>query len=318
MRDVTAETITRTFLDYCGPDTSPRLVHLLEHLAGHLHAFVKETGLTHAEWRKAIEILTRAGEITDDERNEFVLLSDVLGVSSLVDMINSKPNATSSSVLGPFHILGAPDLPYGGDLKRGNDGATVVVKGVVRDPDGNPIEGAAIELWQTADNGLYSNQDPEQDRYNLRARMTSGESGEYGFTTIRPAPYTVPDDGPVGDLLRATGRHPWRPSHLHFIITAPGYHSLVTEVFPDDDPYLDEDAVFGVRDDLVMQYVEQTDPGLVPDEFEARDRLTSPYYSVEFDFVLAVDEDDQARCDVDTGLATADDHNARIDGRSGI
>lgn len=290
MRDVTADTITKTFLGYCGPETSPRLRFLLEHLAGHLHDFVKETGLTHAEWRKAIEILTKAGEITDDERNEFVLLSDVLGVSSLVDMVNSKAEATSSSVLGPFHILGAPDLAYGGDLKRDNDGATVVVQGFVRDPDGNPITGAEIELWQTADNGLYSNQDPNQDRYNLRTRMTSGPNGEYGFTTVRPAPYTVPDDGPVGELLHATGRHPWRPSHLHFIITAPGYHSLVTEVFPSDDPYLDEDAVFGVRNDLIMEYVEQTDPQRVPDAFAAKEKLTMPYYSVDFDFVLAADE----------------------------
>ncbi|MCP4317245.1 MAG: hydroxyquinol 1,2-dioxygenase [Hyphomicrobiales bacterium] len=290
MRDVTAETLTKTFLDYCGPETSPRLRFLLEQLAGHLHAFVMDTGLTHAEWRKAIEILTKAGEITDDERNEFVLLSDVLGVSSLVDMVNTKAEATSSSVLGPFHILGAPDLAYGGDLKRDNDGATLVVKGVVRDTEGNPVSGAAIELWQTADNGLYSNLDPKQDRYNLRARLTSVENGEYGLTTIRPAPYTVPDDGPVGELLHATGRHPWRPSHLHFIITAPGYHSLVTEVFPSDDPYLDEDAVFGVRGDLIMEYVERTDPGFVPEEYEARDKLTNPYYSVDFDFVLAVDD----------------------------
>ncbi|MEM9107836.1 MAG: dioxygenase, partial [Pseudomonadota bacterium] len=265
---------------------------LLQHLATHLHTFAKETGLTHAEWRKAIELLTKAGEITDDERNEFVLFSDVLGVSSLVDMINSKPDSTSSSVLGPFHILGAPDLPYGGDLKRDNDGATVIVKGYVRDPSGNPIEGAAIELWQTAENGLYSNQDPNQDRYNLRSRMISGKQGEYGFSTIRPAPYTVPDDGPVGELLHATGRHPWRPSHLHFIITAPGYHSLVTEVFPSDDPYLDEDAVFGVRDDLVMEYVEQTDPDLVPDAFEAKEKLTSPFFVVDFDFVLSAEEDE--------------------------
>ncbi|MEM6464674.1 MAG: dioxygenase [Pseudomonadota bacterium] len=290
MRDVTAETITQTFLGYCGPETPPRLRYLLEHLAQHLHAFVKETGLTHAEWRKAIEMLTKAGEITDDERNEFVLFSDVLGISSLVDMVNSKPEGTSSSVLGPFHILGAPELAYGGDLKHDNEGDTVVVKGRVCDPHGNPISGAAIEIWQTADNGLYSNQDPAQERYNFRARQISKDDGRYGFTTVRPAPYTVPDDGPVGELLHATGRHPWRPSHLHFIITAPGYHSLVTEVFPSDDRYLDEDAVFGVRNDLIMEYVEQKDPGLVPPEFEAKDRLSDPYYVVDFDFVLAVDE----------------------------
>ena len=289
MRNVTTETLTQTFLDYCGPETSPRLRFLLEHLVGHLHTFVRETGLTHAEWRKAIELLTKAGEITDDERNEFVLFSDVLGLSSLVDMVNSKPDATSSSVLGPFHILGAPALAYGGDLKQDNDGATVVVKGAVRDPAGNPISGAEIEIWQTADNGLYSNQDPKQPEYNLRARLKARDNGDYAFTTVRPAPYTVPDDGPVGALLHATGRHPWRPSHLHFIVMAPGYRMLVTEVFPSDDPYLDEDAVFGVRADLIMNYVEQADHGLVPEDFEARPRLTSPYYTVDFDFVLAAE-----------------------------
>ena len=287
MRHVTADTLTQAFLDYCGPDTSPRLRFVLEHLVQHLHDFVKETELTHDEWNKGIELLTKTGEITDSERNEFVLMSDVLGVSSLVDMVNSRPEATSSSVLGPFHILGAPELAFGGDLKGDNDGATVVVKGAVRDTAGDPIAGAEIELWQTADNGLYSNQDPAQAEYNLRARLTTTDDGRYALTTIRPAPYTVPDDGPVGELLHATGRHPWRPSHLHFIVSAPGFHPLVTEVFPSDDPYLDEDAVFGVRTDLIMEYEEQTDTSLVPDLFEAKDRLTVPYYTVDFDFTLS-------------------------------
>ncbi len=287
MRNVTEETLTQIFLDYCGPETTPRLRYLLEHLVHHLHSFVRETELTHAEWRKAIELLSKAGEISTPERNEFVLFSDVLGLSSLVDMVNSKPDATSSSVLGPFHILGAPDLAYGGDLKADNDGATVVVKGSVRDRQGEPIKGAAIELWQTAENGLYSNQDPAQPEYNLRARMHVGDDGGYALTTVRPAPYSVPDDGPVGELLHATGRQPWRPSHLHFIITAPGYRSLVTEVFPSDDPFLDADAVFGVREDLIMEYVEQTDKQIVSDDFEARQRLTSPFYTVDFDFILA-------------------------------
>ena len=145
MRNVTKETVTQVFLDYCGPETSPRLRFLLEHLATHLHDFVHETKLTHDEWRKAIELLTKAGEITDDERNEFVLFSDVLGVSSLVDMVNTLPEATSSSVLGPFHILGAPELDYGGDLRGDKDAATVIVQGQVRDTDGTPIK-AEIEL----------------------------------------------------------------------------------------------------------------------------------------------------------------------------
>lgn len=289
MRNVNQENLTQVFLDYCGPETSPRLRFLLEHFVNHLHDFVRETGLTHAEWRKAIELLTKAGEITDDVRNEFVLFSDVLGLSSLVDMINWKPGATSSSVLGPFHILGAPDLDYGGDLKKDNDGATVIVQGQVIGADGKPLNDAVIELWQTADNGLYSNQDESQPEYNLRARLNVSDDGRYAVTTVRPAPYTVPDDGPVGELLQATGRHPWRPSHLHFIVSAPGYQTLVTEVFPADDPYLDEDPVFGVREDLVMNYVEHSGSTPIADTFEAADRLTSPYYTVDFDFVLATE-----------------------------
>ncbi|GKX36233.1 MAG: 6-chlorohydroxyquinol-1,2-dioxygenase [Rhizobiaceae bacterium MnEN-MB40S] len=287
MRNVTKDNITQTFLEYCGPETPPRLRELLTSLASHAHSFIRETGLTHAEWQYAIEFLTRAGEITDPERNEFVLISDVLGLSSLVDMVGTVPGATSSSVLGPFHILGAPPLDYGGDLKQDNDGATVVVKGRVRNMEGNPVPEAEIEIWQTADNGLYSNQDVTQPEYNLRARLKVDHDGNYGFTTIRPAPYTVPDDGPVGDLLRATGRRPWRPSHLHFIVMAPGYRDLVTEVFPSDDPYLDEDPVFGVREDLIMQYVQEDNPDTIEDDFRAKERLTSPFFTVDFDFVLA-------------------------------
>ena len=287
MRNVDQHTITQAFLDYCGDDTDPRLRIILERLAHHLHAFTREVELTHDEWRKAIEFLTAAGNISTPERNEFILLSDVLGLSSLVDMIHSPKEATASSVLGPFHITGAPDLPVGGDLKGDNDGDTVIVQGKVLSPDGKPIPGAALEIWQTAENGLYSNQDTAQPDYNLRARQVVGEDGRYAFTTVRPAPYTVPDDGPVGDLLRATGRHPWRPSHLHFIIQAEGFRTLVTELFPDDDPYLDEDAVFGVRQDLTMHYRECSDPKDAPSDLDAKERLTKTFYRIDFDFRLA-------------------------------
>lgn len=287
MRNVSTESITQAFLDYCGDDTSPRLKFVLEKFAHHLHDFVRETNLTHEEWRLGLELLQKAGDITDSERNEFVLFSDVLGLSSLVDMVHSPDGVTPSSVLGPFHILGAPDLPVGGDLKRDNDGATVIVQGVVQDQDGNPIKGAEIEIWQTADNGLYSNQDEGQSEYNLRGHMIVGDDGVYKLTTVRPAPYTVPNDGPVGELLKATGRHPWRPSHLHFIITAPGFRSLVTEVFPSDDPYLDNDAVFGVREKLIMEYVEKTDLSEVPEGLEIGQNVTMPFFKVDFDFVLA-------------------------------
>lgn len=287
MRNVTKDSITQAFLDYVGGDTDERLKFVLEKLVHHLHDFVRETDLTHEEWRKGLELMTKAGEITTPERNEFILFSDVLGLSSLVDMAHSPEGATPSSVLGPFHILGAPDLPIGGDLKRDNEGEPVVVGGRVTSQDGKPIEGATLEIWQTADNGLYSNQDEQQPEYNLRARQTTKADGRYLFSTVRPAPYTVPDDGPVGELLHATGRHPWRPSHLHFIVTADGYRSLVTEVFPSDDPYLDEDAVFGVREKLIMEYQPKDDPSPLPDDLAIKDEINGPYSLVEFDFVLA-------------------------------
>lgn len=288
MRNVTPETLEGELLALMADDTDPRLRVVLTALVKHLHAFAKEVGLTHAEWRKGLELLTKAGEITDEERNEFVLFSDVLGLSSLVDMLNSPKGCTNSSVLGPFHILGAPALPVGGDMIGDNPGQQVVVEGHVRDTDGNPIAGANIEIWQTADNGLYSNQDTAQSEYNLRASMTTGDDGRYVVSTIRPAPYMVPTDGPVGELLNATGRHAWRPSHLHFIIQAKGYRSLVTEVFPSDDPYLDQDAVFGVRSDLVMEYA-PGDRAALADDIAARDKLADDFAKVDFDFILPVE-----------------------------
>jgi len=287
MRNVSKDTLTETFLGYCAADTDPRLRYVLERLAHHLHTFVQEVGLTHAEWEKGIELLVKAGEISDANRNEFILFSDVLGVSSLVDMVNTPADATSSSVLGPFHILGAPALPVGGNLKQDNEGEIVVFTGQVQDTAGQPVPGAALEIWQTAGNGLYSNQDAAQPDYNLRARMTVGDDGRYAFTTVRPAPYTVPDDGPVGELLRATGRHPWRPSHMHFIVEADGFRTLVTELFPGDDPYLDEDAVFGVREELVREYVRHDDVADLPPGLEDADKIAPPFQMVDFDITLA-------------------------------
>ena len=287
MRTVSKDNITQSFLDYVADDTDPRLKFVLGKLVQHLHDFVRETDLTHDEWRKGLEVLYGSGEISSPERNEFVLLSDVLGVSSLVDMVNSSPEGTPSSVLGPFHILGAPDVPVGADLVGENTGDIAIIGGRVLSVEGDPIEGAELEIWQTAENGLYSGQDKAQPEYNLRAHMVTGEDGRYLFSTVRPAPYTVPDDGPVGELLHSTGRHPWRPSHLHFIVTAEGQQSLVTEVFPSNDPYLDEDAVFGVREDLIMDYRESSDPSSLPDDLEIKSKLDGVFYQVDFDFVLS-------------------------------
>ncbi|NRA99440.1 MAG: hydroxyquinol 1,2-dioxygenase [Rhodobacteraceae bacterium] len=285
MRNVTADNITDVFMGYFGEDTNPRLLEVMGSLAKHLHAFAKDVNLTHAEWQKAIEFLEAAGDISDAERHEFVLLSDVLGLSSLVDMINSTDKGTSSSVLGPFHISGAPPIEFGADLKRHYEGEVLLAMGRVLDPDGNPIEGAEIDIWQTAPNGLYSSQDPEQDTYSFHGIMTTAADGRYGFTTVKPVSYEVPTDGPVGDILRATGRHAWRPSHLHYIIKADGFRPLVTEIFPDDDPYLDEDTVFGVRSDLVMKYLEHPASDF-PEGYVLSGKVNEPFLIADFDLVL--------------------------------
>ncbi len=286
MHNVTTDSITDAVLNHCTDTESDRLRFIFERLVHHLHDFARETDLTHEEWRTGIDFLTRTGEITTPNRNEFILLSDVLGLSSLVDMINSGPDATPSSALGPFHIMGAPDLAIGGDLKKDNPGDYVVVSGTVRDAEQKPVGGAVLEIWQTAPNGLYSNQDPEQSAFNLRARLKTGADGHYAFTTVRPCAYTVPDDGPVGEILHATGRHPWRPAHYHFIVFAPDHRTLVTELFPSDDAYIDDDAVFGVRRALTVPFKRHDDLADLPGGLEAADRITAPWYWVDFDFVL--------------------------------
>lgn len=286
MRNVTKDNITDVFMQYLGDDVNPRLREVMGSLVKHLHDFAREVNLTHEEWNTGIAFLDRAGEISDAERHEFVLLSDVLGLSSLVDMLHSSDVGTSSSVLGPFHISGSPPLHVGGDMRKDFDAPVLLVEGTVKDTDGNPISGATLDIWQTAPNGLYSSQDPDQDTYSFHGLQTVGEDGRYAFTTVRPVEYTVPSDGPVGDILRACGRHPWRPSHLHYIAEAEGFKPLVTEVFPDDDPYLDQDTVFGVRDDLVMSY--QTMPaGSFPDTgFDLSGKVEGDYLKVTFDLVL--------------------------------
>lgn len=285
MRDVTPDTISDVFASYFSDETDPRFKEIMSALSRHLHAFTREVGLTHDEWRKGLEAMEWAGRITTPERNEFVLLSDVMGLSSLVDMINSRPGATSSSVLGPFHVSDAPPMDLRADLKGDFEGEVLLVQGRVRDLEGNPIPHAQLDIWQTAPNGLYSSQDPDQDIMSFHGLMTADDEGYYAFTTVRPVSYTVPTDGPVGEILNAAGRHPWRPSHLHFIIKADGYRDLVTEVFPNDDPYLDQDTVFGVRRDLVMQYAPQP-AGTFPSGFALSGSVTEAWSQVDFDFKL--------------------------------
>lgn len=286
MRNVTKDTITDVFMGYLGEETDPRMREVMGAMVRHLHAFAREVNLTHDEWNKGIAFLEAAGDISDAERHEFVLLSDVLGLSSLVDMLHNRPEGTSSSVLGPFHIAGSPPLPVGGDMRGDYDAPVLLVEGIVKDPDGAPIPGATLDIWQTAPNGLYSSQDAEQDTYSFHGLQTVGDDGRYAFTTVKPVEYTVPSDGPVGDILRACGRHPWRPSHLHFIAEAAGFRPLVTEVFPEDDPYLDRDTVFGVREDLVMRYRENAPGTFPPEGFALSGKVPDAYLSVRFDLTL--------------------------------
>ncbi|MCC1494311.1 dioxygenase [Cognatishimia sp. F0-27] len=286
MRNVTKDNITDVFMGYLAEDTDPRMREIMGSLVKHLHDFARETNLTHEEWRTGIAFLEGCAAVETEDRHEFVLASDVLGLSSLIDMLHSRDDATSSSVLGPFHVSGAPPLPVGGDMKRHYGGPLLLAEGVIKDTAGNPIPGAEIDIWQTAPNGLYASQDEEQDTYSFHGLMTVGEDGRYAFTTVKPVEYTVPSDGPVGDILRACGRHPWRPSHLHYIVKAEGFQPLVTEIFPEDDPYLDEDTVFGVRKDLVMRYVERPAADF-PDGMVLSGKVTEPFLHVTFDVTLA-------------------------------
>jgi len=286
MRNLTPQTITQAFADYAKNAPSARTRTLLVGLADHLHRFVRENGVTPAEWEAAIGALTRAAAFTDDKRNEYILFSDLLGVSSLIDMVNAAKSGTPSSVLGPFHIEGAPELANGGDLWRGQVGEPLVVSGRVTDEAGAPAKGTLLALWQNAGNGLYAQQDKDQDPTNYHARLTVAPDGTFAFSTVRPVSYTVPDDGPAGDMLHALGRDAWRPAHLHMIIQAPGRAPLITEFFPDDDVYLDRDAVFGVRANLVLPFRRTTDRATLPANLAVRDALPMPVWSVDLQLTL--------------------------------
>lgn len=238
-------------------DADPRLAEIMCCLVRHLHAFAKDVELTQEEWEAAIAFLTRTGQTCSGERQEFILLSDVLGVSMLVDAINNRrpAGATENTVFGPFHLDGAPEREMGDSISLDGKGETCRFEGRVLDLEGQPIEGARIDVWSDNADGFYSVQQPdEQSRWNNRGIFVTGPDGAYDFVGIKPVSYPIPEDGPVGAMLRALGRHAWRPAHMHFLITADGYQKLVTHTFVAGDPYLASDAVFGVKESLIAPF----------------------------------------------------------------
>jgi catechol 1,2-dioxygenase len=278
--DRSAEVVAASFAGT--PD--PRLREVLGALVRHLHAFVKEVELTEAEWAAAIDFLTRTGQKCDGVRQEFILLSDVLGVSMLVETINHRTGgtATESTVLGPFHVVESPPRRLGDTIALDGKGTGCLVSGRVTGPGGEPVPGARVDVWQANDDGFYDVQQPGiQPERNLRGLFTADADGRYRFTSVVPRYYPIPADGPVGQLLGATGRHPYRPAHLHFIVSAPGYRPVTTHVFVADSPYLDSDAVFGVKDSLVREVSEVDDP-----DRAAEAGLPNPFRALSFDLSL--------------------------------
>ncbi|MBQ2259863.1 MAG: intradiol ring-cleavage dioxygenase [Loktanella sp.] len=277
-------TLTEAVKESFKTEEGTRFKFLLESFIDHLHDFTRETNLTHAEWMGVLNFMYDCGKISTPERHEFILASDVLGFSALVDMINTRGGGTEGSNLGPFYLDDAPVKALGADLATDRDGVIILAKGVVRDILGKPLAGAIVDTWQADGSGTYPIQEQErgQDKHDLRGKFTTNEKGEYYYTTVLPKPYTVPFDGPVGDLMRAGKRHPWRAAHLHYILRATGYRDITTEVFFENTEYVDNDAVFGVRKSLItsLKPVKKGQDLGLPLE-------RTPDAMFEFDFVLS-------------------------------
>jgi catechol 1,2-dioxygenase len=285
MKDFTLDNLTDAVVEaYTAKAVSPRMAEIFTSLITHLHAFAKDVELTEQEWFEGIQFLTATGKKCDEKRQEFILLSDTLGLSMVVDAINHPKGGkgTESTVLGPFYVEGAPEVESGSNLiKRDIGGEIVLVTGKVMDADGKPLAGATLDVWQTANNQLYDVQDPDAPEWNLRAKIRARDNGEFSFVSEKPTSYPVPTDGPVGQLLAAGGRHAFRPAHLHFIVEAPGYESLTTHIFVAGDPYLDSDAVFATKADLVASFESCDDQALADAH-----GLPVPFTRVNYDFGL--------------------------------
>ncbi len=279
--------LTGAVLDTMRPTENPRLRSVMDALVRHLHAFVREVQPTEKEFEQAVEFVAGIGQATTDTHNEVILASDVLGVSTLVGLLNNPAFAgeTESALLGPFWRLGAPDLPLGASIvHRPTPGIPVLVQGRVTSREGGPVADALMDVWQSDPAGFYDNQDPTLDGLNLRGRFRTDADGRYRFTTVKPAGYPVPLHGPVGAVLNAQGRSPYRPAHIHFMVSAPGRKTLVTQVFADDAQHLNSDVTFGVIRTLVAHFERHDTLDGAPEGF------TAPWCLLEYDFVLVPGE----------------------------
>jgi hydroxyquinol 1,2-dioxygenase len=283
MCDFDENNITAAVIDRFANTSDPRLKEIMSSLVLHLHAFARDVRLSFAEWSYAIDFLTRTGQICSDKRQEFILLSDTLGLSMLVDVIDHPGSAgtTESTVLGPFYVASAPEMPPGSDVSGGLRGEPLYVEGAVCSSNGRPIANAVVDTWHSDDDGFYDVQRPELSAPALRGRFRTDASGRFYFWSIVPKFYPIPDDGPVGEMLTATARHPFRPAHVHFMISAPRHETLITHVFAADSPYLDGDAVFGVKDTLVREFTREA-PGTGPDG----KTVNKPWRKLSYSFAL--------------------------------
>ena len=295
---MTAGELTETVVARLQATPGPRLRQVMTSLVRHLHGFVADVTLTQEEWLTAIRFLTATGQISSDRRQEFILLSDTLGASMLVDLLAGPSGqgaagyATESTVLGPFYMPGSPERAYGASIVERPSGEPAWITGRVTDTDGNPIAGATLDVWQNGDDMLYAVQDPDAPAGNLRGLFRTQPDGSFAFLGVRPTAYPIPDDGPVGQLLASTGRHPWRPAHLHLIVSAPGFQTVATHIFDAASKYLDSDAVFAVKASLIREF-ERHEPGpagaLAPDGTPVPDGVPpgQPWYSLRHDFRLS-------------------------------
>jgi hydroxyquinol 1,2-dioxygenase len=282
VRNVDENTITPGVLELIARTPNPRLRQMMTALIRHLHDFAREVQLSELEWLQGIRYLTAVGDITDEKRQEFILLSDTLGLSMLVIAQNNRKPAgcTEATVFGPFYVEDAPHYPLGADVAQGAKGEPCYVQATIKGRGGEVIPAARVEVWQADASGLYDVQYEDLER-RARGVLRADEQGHVHFKSVLPEAYQIPTDGPVGRMLEATGRHAWRPAHLHFMIEAPGYERLITHVFRDGDRYLDSDAVFGVRSSLITEW-ESHRAGLAPDG----SRSDVPFHTLKFDFVL--------------------------------